>query len=187
MQHFGSWRRPLGVIALGLACAAAPFDAQDTTGWSPRGWIAAFSVGLPGIGDSYSPLLFTVGGTFTQDRPNSLALDAAIGTAPYVIAYGVVPVGARMGIALPLEVQPGLTLVPSAGASFIGTASGDAGTVGRNAGFAFLTRVPDGSGVRVGATWHLFENDRQPFWLFELGILRANRKAGAPAKRTPAG
>jgi hypothetical protein len=191
MHRFGSWRCSLGAIALGLACSAtaAPLGAQDAAGWSPRGWISAVSVGVPGTGDAPMPILFTVGANFTQDRPNSLALDAAVGTMPFLIAHGLPAVGARVGVALLLEVVPGLTLVPSAGASFIGMTarSNDAVASGWNAGFTFLTRDPDGSGLRIGATWHQLDYDRQPLWLIEFGVLRANRKAAAAATRTRSG
>lgn len=181
MQLIANFRRLRNAAACAIAgtLLADTLAAQDNTPSDQNRWITAFSVGIPGSGDQTTPLLFTLAGNFTQDRLNRPALDVSLGTAPWALTHGVAILGARFGLALPLAISPGLTLVPSAGGSLVAAMSegGGGGLPGTNVGLALLVRDEGGCGLRVGVTSHSFGTDGgDRFWLLEVGMVRANRK-----------
>jgi hypothetical protein len=144
-------------------------DAQDST---KIGWMTGISLGVPGYRHEAIPQAFTFGGNFTRVHPGHLGPDFSIGTMPIAIGFGIVPVGARAGLALPLAVAPHLLVIPSAGASAIAALSpGPAGGLaGLNAGIATVVHA-GGGGVRAGITWHGFANMQGAVWLIEFGFV----------------
>jgi len=137
------------------------------------GWIVGPLVGLPGAGHEVAYPLVTLGLGVTRLQPDQMGLDFAIGTAPYALAFGVVPIAARIGASIPLTLGPDAFFIPSAGFSGILIASPEDGTAipGWYAGAA--TVVAHGPlGFRVGVTIHEpFERDAQPVWLAEIGVM----------------
>jgi hypothetical protein len=153
------------VLAL-MATIPVTAHSQDSTGKAP--WLSTLSVGFPSFEGEMSLMLFTVGGNFTKIRPGTITPDFSIGTMPYVLAYGVIPVAARAGVALPMETKSGLLILPSAGLSAVVLAAGDDGAslLGRNFGIALASR----KGSRFGVTWHQFEGET--IMLLEIGVGR---------------
>jgi hypothetical protein len=102
-----------------------------------------------------------------------VGLDFAMGTSPYALGLGVLPLAARIGASIPLEITPDAFLIPSAGFSGILIASpeGGGGVSGLYGGAAAV--VAHGSvGFRVGVTIHEpMIHDAQPVWLAEIGIM----------------
>ena len=138
-----------------------------------EGWIVGPLVGLPGAGSEVAYPLVTLGLGVTRLQPDHMGLDFAIGTAPYALAFGVVPLAARIGPSIPLTIGPDAFFIPSAGFSGILIASPEYGTAipGWYAGAAtVLAHGP--VGFRVGVTIHEpFERNAQPVWLAEIGIM----------------
>ena len=138
-----------------------------------EGWIVGPLVGLPGAGSEIAYPLITLGVGVTRLVPDHLGLDFAIGTAPYALASGVVPVAARIGPSIPLAIGPDAVFIPSAGLSgiVIGSPEGGGAIPGWYAGAAAV--VAHGSvGFRVGVTIHEpLEPDATPIWLAEIGIM----------------
>lgn len=101
-------------------------------------------------GDNAIPQLFTVGANFTDLRPAKPSFDFAIGTAPRVLAEGVLALGLRPGLAIPLEVSSTLIILPSAGLSLFGIAGADDGAFfpGANVGIAAVLLGQNSSGLR---------------------------------------
>lgn len=172
--------RSFVVLALGVAAtrAGAQTPATDSSKadcgcQKSGGWIIGTSLGIPGHDHEWIGELFTLGVTFTQAKPNRLVPDVSIGTMPYAVAFGVLPIGVRAGVALPIAALPHLLLIPSAGVSLVGVASpgGGGGAGGVNAGFAAMTYF-DQVGIRAGVTLHNFgESDGGKYWLAEFGIV----------------
>ena len=137
------------------------------------GWIVGPLVGLPGAGSEVAYPLVTLGLGVTRLQPDQVGLDFAIGTAPYALGFGVLPVAARIGPSIPLTIGPDAFFIPSAGVSGILIASpeGSGAIPGWYAGAAAV--VAHGAvGFRVGVTIHEpFERDAQPVWLAEIGIM----------------
>jgi hypothetical protein len=120
-----------------------------------------------------TPLALTLGVNFTQDRFSRPVVDAAVAVMPLTMMFGVVPVAARLGVALPMETIDGLALVPQVGGTtLLVAAPGDAGMLtGWYSGFALTTRDRKGGGVRLGVTWHRFRRESEnPVWLAEIGF-----------------
>jgi hypothetical protein len=161
--------RLLAVVAL---LGARDLRAQDSTA-APRGsWMIAGSIGMLGSGTQLAPAeLMTIGVHFTQVRPGRLGADISVGTIPRALADGIVAVGARLGVALPLAVTPGVLLLPSAGFSLIGAAGGGGagGTAGYNVGGAAVFGTGP-VGFRTGITWHHMNFSNSALWLLEVGV-----------------
>jgi len=163
------------ILALVAATrAGAQVPAADTTksNSSSGGWIIGTSLGIPGESEGPIPQLFTLGVTFTQAKPNHLVPDIAIGTMPFVLAFGVVPIGIRAGVGLPLAVAPHLLLIPSGGVSLVGAISpgGGGGIGGINGGVSAMAYAAQ-VGIRVGITVHNFGQTDGVYWLAEFGIV----------------
>jgi hypothetical protein len=160
------------VVTLTLA-VQRPARAQDSTVATRDGWIVGPLVGLPGIGSEAAYPLVTLGVGVTRLVPNHMGLDFAIGTAPRVIADGLVPVAARIGPSIPLALGPNAYFIPSAGFSAMGLASveGVGGVAGWYAGgAAVMAHGP--VGFRAGVTLHSPLFAARPVWLAEIGIMR---------------
>jgi hypothetical protein len=146
--------------------------AQESSTVQREGWIVGPLVGLPGLGSEAAYPLVTLGVGVTRLVPNHVGVDFAIGTAPYVIARGLVPVAARIGPSVPLEIGPDVFFIPSAGFSALGIASAEnvGGLVGWYAGAAaVVARGP--VGFRAGVTLHSPLFAAAPFWLAEVGVM----------------
>jgi hypothetical protein len=91
---------------------------------------------------------------------------------PYVMGLGVLPLGLRAGVALPVSVAPHLLFIPSTGLSLLGIAGPGAvgGTGGVNAGASavlYAGRV----GLKTSLTGHRFTAMRGTVWLFEVAVV----------------
>ena len=168
------------VIALGLlllvGLGSTPVLAQspDTLKRGSSDWALGASLGLPGYGAQTAPELFTLGFQATQLRPGRLGADFSIGTMPALLVEGVLPVGVRLGVALPVEVAPRFLLVPSAGFSGLGVlaiGNGGGGSVGLNAGVAAMVFGTGSLGLRAGVTCHQLLGTGGALWLVELGFI----------------
>jgi len=137
------------------------------------GWIVGPLVGLPGAGSEVAYALVTLGVGVTRLVPDRMGLDFAIGTAPRLIAYGVVPIAVRIGPSIPLAMGRDAFFIPSAGVSAIGVASAEdvGGDIGWYAGAAMVA-AHGPVGFRAGVTVHepLFMFG-SPVWLAEVGIM----------------
>lgn len=152
--------------------------AQDTATAAPdtmllqRGvWMNGASIGLPAVGLEVGPELFTIGFHRTRVRSDHPGSDFSIGIMPRFLAEGLIAVGARAGLALPLALSSNAVLLPSAGVSFIGVTGigGGNALAGLNAGVAALMLDEGMAGVRVGITWHRFRE--LTVWLVEFGFM----------------
>src|SRR5206468_7631732 len=94
------------------------------------------------------------------------------GTMPYILSYGVLPLGLRLGVALPVSVAPHLLLIPSTGMSLIGAIGpgGGGGVAGVNAGASAVFHVAQ-AGLKTSLTLHRFSDTQGPVWLFEVGFV----------------
>jgi hypothetical protein len=97
---------------------------------------------------------------------------------PRLLAEGVVVVGVRAGVALPLAIGRDVLLLPSGGASLIGGAGGGGGAAlaGFNAGIAAVVFGTSSVGLRTGVTWHRFEGANGTIWLLEVGFVGDTRR-----------
>lgn len=145
----------------------------DTASWLRGDWLFGGSFGVPGADGQPEVALFTVGFNWTRARPGRLGADFALGTMPRALAEGVLVLGFRGGVALPVEVMPRMLVLPSAGVSLIGAVAhgGGGATSGFNAGVATVLFGEGSVGLRSGVTWHAFEDARRPVWLFEVGVV----------------
>jgi hypothetical protein len=148
--------------------------AQDSSHVREGQWLTAFSVGVPGYGQEAEPALFTAGANFTQLRPSRPSADFSFGTMPRALMEGVLVLGVRAGVAVPLALSPGVFILPSGGVSLVGAAAGGGGgaAAGVNGGLAAVFLGKNGPGLRVGMTWHRFQETRGAVWLLEIGIVR---------------
>ena len=167
---------PLVASALDLT-AQEPPPAGDSLR-APRQWIAGGSVGVPGFGREPFPTMLTVGGHWTQLNIGRLGADFSVGIVPRAFIHGVLAVGARGGVALPVAVSPRMLLLPSGGVSLVGGVGtgGGAGATGFNTGITAVFLPADGAGVRTGITWHRCGDAREALWLLEFGIVRGPRR-----------
>jgi hypothetical protein len=172
------------LAAAALACAMSTTEAQETpaardsvSAW-PSGWLVGGSLGVPGYGRQSVPELMTVGLHWTRLQPGRIGGDFAIGTMPRAFVEGVMVLGGRAGVALPLALSPSILVLPSGGVSLIGGAGGGGagGVAGFNAGVAAVLSGASSAGMRVGITWHRFQDTREAVWLLEFGIVRIPRR-----------
>lgn len=158
--------------------AQEPSPAQESVRAAPGRWLVGASIGVPGHDGESFPAMFTVGAHWTQLDAGRVGADFSVGTVPWVVRKGIVAVGARGGVALPVALSPRVTLLPSGGVSVVGAvgSGGGDGTAGFNAGIAAVLLPADGVGVRTGVTWHRFGDARATLWLWELGVVRNPRR-----------
>ena len=150
--------------------------SQDSDRARPRGWLVGGSIGVPAVDGNAAPDLFTVAVHGTQLRPGGLGADLAVGTMPRALAEGVAVGFIRAGGALPFQPSKGVLLVPSAGVTLAGAASGEGGgtTTGLNAGLAAVLFGTGSVGLRTGVTWHRFA-DAGAVSLWEVGLVHVPR------------
>lgn len=173
-------RRMTAIVAclLGITAALVPGTsaAQTAAGTRPYGWLVGGSIGIPTVfGGELEPELLTLGAQFTHVRVNRPGVDFALGTVPRTLGFGVLSLGMRGGVALPLLLAPSVMLLPSAGVSVLGGfgSGGAGGSAGYNFGLSAVFIPPkDKVAVRAGATRHTFGTYGN-FWLLEIGLSRA--------------
>jgi hypothetical protein len=93
---------------------------------------------------------------------------------PNLLIHGVLPIGARAGLTLPVALSDHVFLLPSAGASLISTMGDDVDFAepGLNIGAAAMLLNSNSTGLRAGITLNRFRNVGGTVVLFELGIVR---------------
>jgi hypothetical protein len=162
---------------LGLVTGQTPPVSQDSDRAKPRGWLVGGSIGVPTVDGGASVDLFTVAVHGTQLRTGRLGADFAVGTMPRALAEGVAVGFARAGVALPFQLSQRVLILPSAGATLAGAASGDGGEglTGLNAGLAAVIFGTGSVGLRTGVTWHRFGNAGTSVSLWELGLVHIPR------------
>ncbi|CAN5886663.1 hypothetical protein BH11GEM2_BH11GEM2_10340 [soil metagenome] len=168
------WHRTHGlrhalVMCLLGALVVPAARAQDSTASETTPWVHGGSFGMVAAGRDR---ITTVGLHFTQARAGHVGLDFSFGTAPTAIPSGVLTVAARGGLTRPIEFRRGLLLLPSAGMSYAGIASGDA--VGETFGYNVGSAAFLGAGttrLRTGVTWHRMRDADRGYWLLELGFV----------------
>lgn len=163
---------PVGVVT---GQTSPPSQSSDTA--KPGAWLVGGSIGVPASDGGTLPDLFTVAVHGTQLRPRGLGFDFAVGTMPRALAEGVAVGFARSGVALPFHLSRGVLMLPSAGVSLVGAASGDGGGIntGLNAGLAAVIFGTGSVGLRTGVTWHRFAGAETSVSLWELGLVRVRR------------
>ena len=165
-------------LAVAVACATClvttPVAAQDSSAVARGGWLVGGSVGVPGHGGEFEPELFTVGVHWTHVRRGRPGVDFSLGTVPRVLIEGLVVMGARAGVAVPVALSPTVTLLPSGGVSVLGGfgGGGGGGTGGYNIGAAVVMQTAAGRGLRTGVTWHWLGDANGAIMLVELGLVR---------------
>jgi hypothetical protein len=146
---------------------------QDPSTEQRHGWIVGPLVGLPGSGSEAAYPLVTLGVGVTRLVPNEPGLDFSIGTAPYPIAFGVIPIAARLGPSIPLALGRDLFLIPSAGLSAVALAGEEATPPVFGLYWGAAAVVARGSvGLRAGVTLHRsFADSNSQVWLAEIGVM----------------
>jgi hypothetical protein len=157
-----------------LATAAAPLAAQDDDATQRRPWVSGVTIGVPGYERDAEPNLFLVGLHSTRVQSGHPGVDVYVGVSPRALVEGVIAIGARGGLVLPLAVSDDVVILPAGGATFIGGGSKDgAGAlVGGNAGIGAIVRRGTQIGFRAGMSWHRFAGADDTFWLLEFGFVR---------------
>ncbi|MEP7384644.1 MAG: hypothetical protein ABI910_23435 [Gemmatimonadota bacterium] len=156
-----------------VALAVGNLRAQDSTAVQRAHWMVGGSLGVVGSAGERAPAEFTlIGVHFTQVKPGRVGADISINVMPRLLTAPALAGAARVGVALPLAVAPGMLLLPSAGVTLVGGAGpgGGGGTAGYNLGGAAVLgtgRV----GLRTGLTWHRFK-DEGSAWLLEVGLVK---------------
>ena len=161
----------VAVTLLLLGAGHSVAQAQSDAGAKPAEWMIGMSLGVPGVQRNAYPMLTTFGLQFTEIQDGSLGADLAIGTLPFLILNGSIPLGFRGDLTVPF-VAPHLIVMPSGGVSVIGAMGpgGGAGLLGLNTGLAAVVRER-GFGLRTGITLHFFPGLNKPVWLAELGFV----------------
>jgi hypothetical protein len=165
------------ITPVGLVTGQTSPASRDSDTAKPRGWLIGGSIGVPTADGETSPDLFTVAVHGTQLRPGRLGADFAVGTMPRAVAEGVVVGFARAGVALPFQLSHGVLILPSAGVTLVGAASGagGGGSSGLNAGLAAVIFGARSVGLRTGVTWHRFGDAGASVALWELGLVHVPR------------
>ena len=161
------------LAAAALACAASTTGAaqeapraRDSVSTRRAGWLVGGSIGVPGYGSESVPELMTVGVHWTRLQPGRIGGDFSIGTMPRAFFEGVMVLGARAGVALPLELSPAFLLLPSGGVSLIGGAGGEGGGGGAGVNPGGAAGVPPAGSprLRLGITGHPVPGTREGGW-----------------------
>ena len=165
------------ITPVGLASGQTSPIGQDSASARPSGWLIGGSIGVPAVEGNTSVDLFTVAAHWTQLRPRGVGADFAVGTMPRALAEGVVVGLGRAGFVLPFRVSQGVLILPSAGVTLVGAASGDGGgsNTGLNAGLAAVIFGTGSVGLRTGVAWHRFAGADASVTLWELGLVRVPR------------
>ena len=140
-----------------------------------RGTLFGVSLGVPGYGRSVASEAITLSGHWTQLRPRRPGTDISVYLFPRALAEGAAIGGARANVAIPIELARNALLLPSAGLSLIAAAgpSDAVAMYGLNAGVAAVLAPDSGSeGLRVGITFHAFEETTPGVWHLEVGWVR---------------
>lgn len=167
------------LLLLLVVSAPSRANAQETVPPHASGWMLGAALGVPGTGRDAAQELLIVGVHATDVRPGRFGADLALGTIPRVLAEGIVGLGVRAGVTVPLALTPRVLLLPAVGWSAVGAVAvgGASGVVGGYAGASTLLLGTDRTGVRVGTTWHRFmltpedSGDNKTLWLFEVAIV----------------
>lgn len=169
----GAQAVPADTNARAKPAAGSPARAADTLSQAHGGWLIGGSFGVPGYGSEIIAEAFTIGVHWTRVRPGQLGADISLGTIPRTLGEGVAVVGLRAGVALPLLLQQGTWLLPSTGVSLIGGAGsgGGGGAMGFNVGVAAAAFGTSRTGLRIGITWHRFQDTEGAIWLAEVGFV----------------
>lgn len=163
----------IAVYAAALCCIAVTARSQTPTE-AKTTWASGLSIGVPGVVGMYGgaePMLFTVGGNFTQIGPRAGA-DIAIFTAPRIMMEGAIPVAFRIGIARGIADPTSRTyLVPAAGLVGVGiaTETGGGATGGWYAGMALMSFGESGRGIRMALNLH--GQAAPDIWHLEFGLV----------------
>ena len=165
------------LLPVGVVTGQTPPLSQSSDIAKPGGWLVGGSIGVPAFDGGASPELFTVAVHGTQLRPRGLGFDFAVGMVPRALAEGVAVGFARSGVALPFHLSRGVLILPSAGVSLAGAASGEGGGIntGLNAGLAAVVFGTGSVGLRTGVTWHRFAGAETSVSLWELGLVHVRR------------
>ena len=160
-------------VCLSLLIADVGASAQSASNVEDHGWLTGVLLGLPGYKNEFEPRLFTIGAQFTRVRKGRPGADIAIGMMPYAVSAGVIAMGLRAGVAVPLAPASRLLVLPSVGVSLVGAAGGGgaAGIGGANVGLATVLLATPSFGLRTGVTFHGFNDVRGTFWLAEVGFV----------------
>jgi hypothetical protein len=164
-------------VCLSLLIAKVGAGAQAAVDDDDHGWLTGVLLGLPGYKGEVEPRLFTIGAQFTQVRKGRPGTDIAIGTMPYVMSAGVIPLGMRLGVTVPMLPASRLLVLPSVGLSLVGVVGpgGGAGIGGPNAGLATVLLATPSFGLRTGVTFHGFTDVRGAVWLAEVGFVTLSK------------
>ena len=164
-------------VCLLLLVADVRAGAQAESDVDDHGMLTGVLVGLPGYKGEVVPQAFTIGAQFTRVRVGYPGTDIAIGMMPYAVSVGVIALGMRVGVAVPLAPASGVLVLPSAGASLVGAAGpgGGGGTAGVNFGLATVLLATPSFGFRTGVTFHGFSDVRGALWLAEVGFVTLSK------------
>lgn len=145
------------VLSLVFACLHSPdIAAQESSEVATDPWLMGASIGIPGEGTSPAGDLMTLALQAVRVEPGHLGAEVAAGISPRFLFSGVLGVGARAGIVLPVELSGRAFLLPSVGTGLIGAFGGSTGEVtpGLNAGASVLLFGEGAAAFRVGLTLH---------------------------------
>ena len=158
------------IANVGASAQSAPDD--------DHGLLTGVLIGMPGYKGALIPQLFTIGAQFTRVREGRPGADIAIGTMPYVMTAGVLPLGLRVGVTVPVVPASHFLLLPSVGLSLIGAVGpgGGAGFGGINFGLANVLLATPSVGLRTGVTFHGFTDVRGAVWLAEVGFVTLSKR-----------
>lgn len=165
-------QRPLGAQDSSAVVQDSTRIVHTSNAMQREGWIVGPLVGVPGAGAEVAYPLFTLGVGATRLVPDHMGLDFAIGTAPTLLADGVIPIGVRIGPSIPMSISRDVFFIPSAGFSAVGGvgAEGAGGALGWFAGAAIVA-AHGPVGLRAGMTVHTPLHAVVPVWLAEVGIM----------------
>lgn len=168
--------------------ALLPFSAaaqqEDPLPLTPSRWMLGGTVMMPSAAGGADVSLVALGLSAGTLRPNALGGDLAFVVLPRAVIAGVLVVGVRANLALPLVVGRNALLVPSAGVSLLGAAGagGVGGLPGLNGTMAmiFFTRpLSDpgpAHGLRIALAMHRFGRDGEGgVQMLEIGFVRRAR------------
>lgn len=163
------------ILSLVFACVLAPdIAAQESSDVAQDPWLMGASIGVPGEGTSPAADLMTLALQAVRVEPGRLGAEVAAGISPRFLFSGVLGVGARAGLVLPVELSKRALLLPSVGTGLIGAFGGSTGGVipGLNAGASVVAFGQGATAYRAGVTLHRLQDSRSTLWLFEFGFLR---------------
>jgi hypothetical protein len=178
-------RSAIAVFApLLLLGGARVVRAQSSATTVRDGWVAGALVGRIAIDDISDARATSIGVEATRFTPRRPGLDVAVVTIPTLYRDGQIPLHARIGVAIPLGMGHGPSLVPTAGVDAAGALGESAGGwVGYHLGARVLAAARR-IGVQAGVVWVRAANAPNALWLVELGLMRVPAPA-PPKPRAP--